>query len=194
MPPKPNTAATATSAAAVPRRRRSLLSRPLDLFFVVFFLLHIPTTLLIGTQSLVPASAVPAPLRDAVKSWAATSGDPWLARIAAEQPLPAWWIATVAVELAFQLPWFFWFIYVAVVDSPALPTGSIIYAVQCMTSMVPILSEIVFAHPELTATQRRTVFGAYFPYFIVPALLLMRATVWEKRAGAVTAAGKGKRE
>ncbi|KAJ3278769.1 hypothetical protein HDU76_009746, partial [Blyttiomyces sp. JEL0837] len=54
--------------------------------------------------SVFPAEYFPDALRNAVKEWSVTSGDPWLTRIANDQPLPAWWVGICTAEVFLQLP------------------------------------------------------------------------------------------
>ncbi|KAJ1550438.1 hypothetical protein HK405_000599, partial [Cladochytrium tenue] len=139
-------------------------------------------TLLIGTQSLLPASFFPAALREGVVWWAQASGDPWLATIAAGRPLPAWWVGVTFVEVVFQLPWFVWYVTrhfsgssaSSSSASPAARAAVIVYCVECMTSLVPILAELAIGQPQLTDVERATVAGAYLPFFVAPAILLAR--------------------
>ncbi|KAJ1561540.1 hypothetical protein HK405_003604 [Cladochytrium tenue] len=172
-----------------------------DTVFALFFLSHIPVTLLIGTQSLLPASFFPAGLRGGVAWWAQASGDPWLSAIAAGRSLPAWWVGVTFVEVAFQLPWFVWYVVrhfsgssaSSSSASPAARAAVIVYCVECMTSLVPILAELVIGQPQLTDFQRVTVIGAYLPFFVAPAILLAR-TLATLSASLASPAQKAKKK
>ncbi|KAJ3175228.1 hypothetical protein HK101_010704 [Irineochytrium annulatum] len=75
-------------------------------------------------------------------------------------------------------------------DSPNIRIPSIIYASHVMTTMVPILTEVVYGYPDLPDAQRTMILGAYVPYFIVPGLLLLRMTVFWRSTDKVKAKAK----
>ncbi|RKO93498.1 hypothetical protein BDK51DRAFT_39042 [Blyttiomyces helicus] len=103
---------------------RSLISRPLDLVFVFFFVSHIPATILVDGQErktgpafpgglpvLFPATFFPEAVRDALRTWVALSGDPFMTPVSRGEPALAWFTAIVAAEWAVQLPMFFYLIW-----------------------------------------------------------------------------------
>ncbi|KAI8849162.1 hypothetical protein BC829DRAFT_432699 [Chytridium lagenaria] len=112
---------------------KSLFSRPADLFFTVYCIIHIPITLFIATQNIFlvkhlfveirlnpAAEYFPLALRDALAGFAKNSGDPWLSTIVAKKPLPAWWLAFIWCELLIQLPFFLYFPIAAISRTPSI--------------------------------------------------------------------------
>lgn len=80
---------------------KTLISRPLDLLYAVFLALHIPPTLLLDAQAVLPAHYFPKGLRAFLANYIATSKDPLLGNI--QQPHFAWLRAYMVCELTVQM-------------------------------------------------------------------------------------------
>jgi len=84
---------------------KSLFKRPLDLLFVIYFLTHIPITLLVDAQVVLPASFFPKILSTVFTQFATTFQDPLLTS------KPIWFQSFTACEVFLQLPFFFFALY-----------------------------------------------------------------------------------
>ncbi|KAG2068758.1 hypothetical protein BDR04DRAFT_743332 [Suillus decipiens] len=86
-----------------------ITSRPLDLIYFAFFLVHIPATLLIDLQALYPPSVTPYFIRALPQLYVQMSNDPLiggvLGMLGDSQPF-VWFKTFLAIEALFQLPVF----------------------------------------------------------------------------------------
>lgn len=83
--------------------KKSLISRPLDLIYFIYFASHIPVTLAIDLQVFFPPQWIPQVLKDALTFYIETYKDPFMG-----SSTPAYWfLSFVACELFIQLPFFF---------------------------------------------------------------------------------------
>ncbi|KAJ3210373.1 hypothetical protein HDU67_005365 [Dinochytrium kinnereticum] len=158
---------------------KPLLSRPADIFFTLYCLVHIPITLLIGTQNILPAEHFPLFLREALAGFAKNSGDPWLSAIVAGKALPPWWIACVVCEIFVQLPFFLYFPIAAIMRTPNIRIPSIIYGTHAATTLIPILFEVAQLYPSKISTEQlANLLGSYVPFLLIPLSLVLRMTVF----------------
>lgn len=74
--------------------------RPVDIFFILFFVVHIPTAALIDAQSILPSDWFHDELQILTKSHIVSTGDPLVSAN------PPWFKALVWCELVFQVPYF----------------------------------------------------------------------------------------
>lgn len=81
----------------------SLWRRPLDLVFWLFFVTHIPATLLIDTQPLFP-SLHPKFIRDLLQFHISTNNDVLMKAFLNDPSSVAWFYGFVVLELIFQVP------------------------------------------------------------------------------------------
>eukprot|EP00117_Sycon_ciliatum_P046437 scpid77509/ scgid33259/ Transmembrane protein 97 len=155
-----------------------LVWRALDWLFCIFFLVHIPITLLIDLQ-IFTTDFHPKPLVDYAKSWALENGEPFLSPAVA----PMWFRTVVAMELLFQVPFFIIAVPAFYSQSPRynwMRIPCIIYATQAITAILPILAEMLlidYSKEEIgpkTPAQVSGLLVAYLPFLIVPVLLLFR--------------------
>jgi hypothetical protein len=91
------------SNMAEQQAKKSLISRPLDLIYFIYFASHIPVTLAIDLQVFFPPQWIPQVLKDALTFYIETYKDPFMG-----SSTPAYWfLSFVACELFIQLPFFF---------------------------------------------------------------------------------------
>lgn len=83
--------------------KKSILSRPLDLIYFIYFATHIPVTLCIDFQVFYPTHLVPTALSDALKFYIDTYKDPFMG----SQTPVYWFLSFICCELIVQLPFFF---------------------------------------------------------------------------------------
>ncbi|KAJ1970083.1 Transmembrane protein 97 [Dispira parvispora] len=164
--------------------RRPWASRPLDLVFYIYFMVHIPTTILIDSQIVLPSWLYPQPLLNLSDFWHRVSGDPLMA---VDQfgldPNMVWLYTFVVAELVLQLPFFFYAARELYWDSPCirLPLG--LYGAHVATTTLPILVSAWFGYPELLLNQRYLMLAVYSPYFLVPLLMVLNTLCWAVHSG-----------
>ncbi|ORZ23233.1 transmembrane protein 6/97 [Absidia repens] len=148
----------------------SLLSRPLDLVYFIYFVTHIPVTFLIDFQVFYPASIVPQVLKDALAMFVNDFKDPLMGA----DPPHYWFLSFVYCELFFQFIFFFVACHGLWKDSTRCRIGLCIYASHVATTVNASLFE-VFLNPAyaLTSTERYTLASFYLPYLILPLIMLV---------------------
>ncbi|XP_071621031.1 sigma intracellular receptor 2 [Heliangelus exortis] len=152
--------------AAAPRWRERL--------FGLYFLSHIPITLLIDLQPLLPAGIYPQGLTEALQWYGAAFRDPMML-----QP-PEWFQAFMYSEAFLQLPFFPVAAYAFLKGGCRwIRTPAIIYSTHVATTLFAILAHILFydfsksEHPgPETQRERLVLLSIYSPYLLIPLLLL----------------------
>ncbi|KAF5828798.1 transmembrane protein 6/97 [Dunaliella salina] len=155
-----------TVSKAFPRNTRppSLLRRPFDLVYVLYFFSHVPITMLFDSQSIVPREAFP--------TWATDAMD-WHARVNSDhlvQANPTWFVALVVCECLLQLPTFLVFVYAFMYQRSWVRIPAIVYGSHVTTTLVPILTEFLFheSAPKVMAAL------VYSPWLLLPLILTIR--------------------
>ncbi|KAI0316064.1 transmembrane protein 6/97 [Amylostereum chailletii] len=162
--------------------RRPLTSRPSDLIYFVFFLTHIPATLLVDCQALYPARYVPEIIRSIPTWYVAVSGDPLIGGamgIHESGTKYAWFTTFLWLEAMFQLPVFFLGARALYNDSHQIYTLLLLYGASTATTTLACLG-VLFATPttssvtiaeglvSIAPTQRAMLLSSYLPYFLLP--------------------------
>ncbi|XP_007935547.1 sigma intracellular receptor 2 [Orycteropus afer afer] len=152
--------------------------RGLEWLLGFYFLSHIPITLFIDLQVVLPRELYPVELRNVLQWYAKKFKDPLL------QDPPTWFKPFVLCELAFQLPFFPFATYAFFKGGCKwIRTPAIIYSVHTMTTLIPILSVLLFedfskasgfkGQGPKTFHERLTLVSFYAPYFLIPLMLLL---------------------
>ncbi|KAL8199279.1 UNVERIFIED_CONTAM: hypothetical protein K2H54_039158 [Gekko kuhli] len=153
-------------------------TRALERLFALYFLAHIPVTLLLDAQAL-SSRFHPPPLAEVLGWYTASFKDPLMAQC------PAWFKSFIYCEVFLQLPFFpvaayaFWKGNCKWIRTPA-----IIYATHVATTLVPLLAHFVFhdfsdskpAGPQMWH-ERLWLLAVYSPYLLISLLLLMTMLV-----------------
>ncbi|CAM4669015.1 sigma intracellular receptor 2 [Caretta caretta] len=147
----------------------------LEWVFALYFLTHIPITLLIDLQALVPGAGIhPQSLTELLKWYAVTFKDPMML-----EP-PAWFKSFVYCEAFLQMPFFPIAAYAFLKGGCKwIRTPAIIYSSHVATTVFPILAHILFHDfstskhqgPE-TQQERLALLAIYVPYLLIPVLIL----------------------
>nr|XP_020038087.1 transmembrane protein 97 [Castor canadensis] len=152
--------------------------RCLEWLLGLYFLSHIPITLFMDLQLLLPPELYPVEFRNLINWYSKEFKDPLV------QNPPLWFQSFVFCELVFQLPFFPIATYAFFKGSCRwIRTPSIIYSVHTMTTLIPILYTLLFEDfpkangfkgqtPE-TPRERLTLACIYAPYLIIPLILLL---------------------
>ncbi|KAM3849623.1 sigma intracellular receptor 2 [Diretmus argenteus] len=149
--------------------------RILEIIFFLYFASHIPITLFLDLQALLPEHVYPQALRDLLKWYGEDFHDPLML-----QP-PFWFKSFIFCEALLQLPFFPVAAYAFLKGGCKwIRTPAIVYSTHVATTLVPILSHILFhdfpagPHPgPQTPKQRWTLVSIYVPYLLIPLLLLL---------------------
>ena len=139
--------------------------------FLLFFVSHIPATVLLdGQGSLLPIQ-YPQVLIDFVDWYAITLNDP----LFLTKPIGLWLSAFLTGELLLQLPYFIIAIRMLLSKKKVYPEwfrlSSLIYGAHTATTLVPILT-ILLTNSDATMLQRLLLSSIYFPYLIFPTWLI----------------------
>lgn len=149
--------------------------RALEIVFFFYFASHIPITLFIDLQALLPEHVYPQPFKDVLLWYAAEFRDPLVL-----EP-PVWFRAFIFSEVLVQLPFFPIAAYAFFKGSCKwIRTPAIIYSVHVATTLIPILGHILLHNfpvapvpgPQ-TSKERWTLVSVYAPYLIIPLILLL---------------------
>lgn len=149
--------------------------RALEIIFFLYFATHIPITLFIDLQALLPEHVYPQQLKDVLRWYSEEFKDPMVV-----DP-PEWFKSFIFCEAFLQLPFFPIAAYAFLKGGCRwIRTPTILYATHVATTLLPILSHILFyqfpgkpiAGPQ-TSQERWLLFSIYFPYLLVPLLLLL---------------------
>jgi hypothetical protein len=133
--------------------------------FLFYFVSHIPITLMMDLQAIF-GEYYPQPLQEIATWYIVTYRDPLM------RDLPVWFRSFIWCELFVQLPFFFFATAALINKWNSIRIPGIIYGVHVATTLVPILSEFIFT-PFLTETEKLTLVGFYYPYFLIPAMLAL---------------------
>ncbi|CAG8755159.1 8812_t:CDS:2, partial [Ambispora leptoticha] len=140
-----------------------LTSRPLDLVYLVYFMTHIPITILIDTYPILPKQLVP----DSI-----TRINQWYKDFTADPNYnfePMWFMSFLIIELFLHLPFFFYAINGLVKDSPSLRLPLLIYATETATSTFAVLASLIFEHhAALTDEKKYFLISVHLPYLFLP--------------------------
>ncbi|XP_020359141.1 sigma intracellular receptor 2 [Oncorhynchus kisutch] len=148
--------------------------RILEIIFVFYFASHIPITLFIDLQALLPAQMYPQQLKDVLRWYGAEFRDPMML-----DP-PTWFKSFIFCEALVQTPFFPIAAYAFLKGGCKwIRTPAIVYSTHVVTTLVPILAHILYypfptePHPgPQTQKERYTLAAIYAPYLLIPLMLL----------------------
>ncbi|KAG1878548.1 transmembrane protein 6/97 [Suillus tomentosus] len=162
-----------------------ITSRPLDLVYFVFFLVHIPATLLIDLQALYPPRLIPHFIRALPRLYIQMSNDPLIGSVLGllgdSKPF-VWFKTFLAVEALFQFPVFILGARGLWRDSRSIYVLLLVYAASTTTTTLPCLS-VLLATPttsaqtiadkivSVTTFQRSLLLSSYIPFFVIPFIM-----------------------
>lgn len=144
----------------------------------LYFVSHIPITLFIDLQPVLPPELYPQQLSSLLQWYSREFKDPLM------QDPPMWLKSFLVCELVFQLPFFPFAAYAFFKGSCRwIRIPAIVYAVHTITTVIPILYILLFEdfskavafkglRPE-NFRERLTLIGIYVPYLIIPLILLL---------------------
>ncbi|KAI8333614.1 transmembrane protein 6/97 [Chlamydoabsidia padenii] len=140
--------------------------RPLDFVFFIFFITHIPITLLLDLQAIYPTWLVPSVLLQANAWYVNLTHDPFMG---ATSPI-YWFQSFVSLEAICQLPFFFVASHGLYYDQSFIRLPMIVYGAHVVTTVVPLLGELILNPLHVN---RVMLLAIYSPYFLIPLLILV---------------------
>ena len=143
----------------------------------VFFLTHIPATVLMDSQAIFPPSVVPGFAKSLLKFHVDTNHDPLMAQ------QPVWFKAFILFELVFQLPFFFVGFYAFYKQCNWIRIPGIAYGTHTATTLIPILAEILYSNAIPDGGARLKLFLIYLPYLVIPAMIAVLLALEDKPFG-----------
>ncbi|NWI12953.1 SGMR2 protein, partial [Crypturellus soui] len=161
-------------AGGAPGAAMAAPTRLLEWLFALYFLSHIPITVLIDLQPLLPGGLYPESLTELLQWYAVTFRDPMML-----QP-PEWFKSFIFCEAFLQLPFFPIAAYAFLKGGCKwIRTPAIIYSSHVATTLLAILAHILFhdfSHSEhsgpRTQRERLLLLSIYAPYLLIPLLML----------------------
>lgn len=146
----------------------------LDFIFLCYFVTHIPISIFIDSQVLLPKWIFPTQALE-LKSWYCST----FKDIMMINP-PAWYKVFVYCEFIFQFPFFFVATYAfikGIKNCKWIRTPMIIYSTHVATTTVAICYHIMTSdfkskNAPKTPLERQTLLMFYFPYLFIPMLIL----------------------
>ncbi|KAG6374727.1 transmembrane protein 6/97 [Boletus reticuloceps] len=165
--------------------RTPLSSRPLDLLYFTFFLIHLPASLLLDCQPLYPPSLVPSFISQLPELYIQFSADPLvggaLGYFGTSNDF-TWFKTFLLVEAFFQIPVFILGMKGLWKNSRCIYVLILIYGASTATTTLPCLA-VLFNTPitsaetiatgvqSITMSQRYMLLSSYLPFFLVPMLM-----------------------
>lgn len=146
----------------------------MDTLALIYFATHIPVTLLLDAQAVLPARFTLPAARSLLSTYAKATGDPFMSRSSFTAQHMSWFRSLVWCELLFQLPVFFALTYGYARGVTAVKRWvhvlTLVYGVHVVTTVWPVLWVLAVdpgVHLELVPV--------YAPYLLVPLVLAVRS-------------------
>ncbi|KAG2011626.1 hypothetical protein CC2G_011720 [Coprinopsis cinerea AmutBmut pab1-1] len=183
-----------------------LSQRPMDLVYFLFFVSHIPFTLILDLQAVYPTWLLPedSSLRALGAFYVSMTNDPIIGGVAGTfgevtRRSMQWLLSFTYLELFFQLPTFFYAAYHLYHNRKlhVLYPLMAIYGASTATTTLPCIVLVLTTPPTGVATvlgstvssgQRLTLLASYLPYLLIP--LVMAIDSAYRMAGLVSRALK----
>mmetsp|Transcript_2078 Transcript_2078/g.4668 ORF Transcript_2078/g.4668 Transcript_2078/m.4668 type:complete len:168 (+) Transcript_2078:300-803(+) len=154
----------------------------------IFFLTHIPATIMMDSQAILPSWVVPGFAKALLKFHVDTNHDPLMAQ------QPVWFKAFILFELVVQLPFFVVGLYAFYKQCNWIRIPGIAYGVHTATTLIPVLAEILYTEDIPSGGARLKLFLIYLPYLAIPLMIAVLLAMEEKPFGKKgVGGGKSKR-
>ncbi|KAJ2548588.1 Transmembrane protein 97 [Coemansia sp. RSA 1933] len=157
----------------------------LDTLFLVYFVSHIPITLSIDIQPLLPEGIVLRPLLALNEMLTQQLRDPFMVLGNKGHADLTWFRSFLVCELVLQLPFFFYAVWALWVSSPHRHLPLLVYGAHVCTTMAPILGMLIFGDIDRSCRERMVLFSMYVPYLLLP--LAMVCVSYSRCASAISA-------
>ncbi|KAF8967636.1 transmembrane protein 6/97 [Flammula alnicola] len=161
------------------------MARPLDMFYFLFFAIHLPASFIVDLQYLYPPQLVPPFMRGLLNFYVDMSRDPLIGGIAGafgDSAHLTWFKTFIVLEALFQIPVF-------VLGLRGLYRGSrkiypllALYGASSATTTLACLTTVIQTPslppnamaklaPGVTPEQRLLLLSSYVPFFLVPLIM-----------------------
>ncbi|CAE6359350.1 unnamed protein product [Rhizoctonia solani] len=170
----------------------SLNERSLDFLYLVYFVIHIPPTLLMDLQAVLPRGSFPSALQQLPQFYLNMSGDPLIAGamgLHGASTQFTWFYTFLVIEELFQLPLFILGIYLLRKDSSYTPILLTVYGSHVTTTMAPVLATLLSTprtvtnaiekaaeFSSLNSSQLSMLLSSYIPFLIIPLVMAIDGT------------------
>ena len=149
-----------------------------DALFIIYFVSHIPISMLMDFQLVLPARWYPKSVQEVLKWYQDTYQDAFMNP--AKSPL--WFRSFVWCEVFIQLPMFFIITWGLWYRTKWVRTWAIVYGAHVATTLVPILAITLLGRPsDFPGGKRPDTYlmltAFYTPYLVSPLLLILRMTL-----------------
>eukprot|EP00210_Caulerpa_lentillifera_P007314 g6991.t1 len=145
-----------------------------DSLTLLFFIVHLPVSVIVDSQVLFPTKWYPKWATDIVEDYITDSGDPLMSN-------PELWFASlVACELVFQVPFFVCGVWCYLTKQCWIRIPAILYSVHTCTTMIPIVSTLIIKAMTLNPDSNDSNFNlgqmlmTYIPFFLLPLFVGIR--------------------
>ncbi|KAJ2492424.1 Transmembrane protein 97 [Coemansia sp. RSA 2050] len=163
----------------------------MDIVYFVYFVSHIPITLLIDAQPLVPAGLVPKALLSLTGFLTDVLGDPFMVVGPRARSDMTWFRSLLASELLLQMPFFFYAAWALWTNCPRRHLPLLVYGVHVATTMIPILGTLYRGDIDRPCGTRAMLAGIYMPYLLIPLAIAYES--YTHCAAVLSAAAKPKK-
>ncbi|PCH44154.1 hypothetical protein WOLCODRAFT_144845 [Wolfiporia cocos MD-104 SS10] len=165
--------------------RLPLTSRPLDLLYFAFFLMHATATVLVDLQVVYPPALVPQFMKEITQYYMATYNDPLIGGVMGffgNSDSFVWFKTFILMEGFFQLPVFILGMRGLWRDSRSIYVLLLIYAASASTTTLPCVA-VILTTPltsaetlaakiiSITPVQRTGLLASYIPFFALPLIM-----------------------
>ncbi|KAJ1667414.1 Transmembrane protein 97 [Coemansia sp. RSA 1646] len=157
----------------------------LDTLFLAYFISHIPITLCVDLQPLIPTGSVPRPLLVLNDVLTRQLRDPFMVLGNSSSSDLTWFRSLLACELVLQLPFFFYAVWALWVSSPRRHLPLLVYGAHVSTTMAPILGMLLFGNIDRSCHERMLLASMYVPYLLIP--LAMVCVSYSRCASMISA-------
>ncbi|KAF6767156.1 Transmembrane protein 6/97 [Kalmanozyma brasiliensis GHG001] len=163
----------ATTALA---RRQPLTSRPLDILYLSYFVIHLAASVAIDAQLAYPPYSqrlFPEPLRKVLADYLTSSKDPFLLAAARGSADHVWFRVLLISEAVFQIPCFVVAIWGLIHDEKRTYPLMVCYGTLAASSTLQCICSILFGSDgrNLTSAQITALLQNYVPFCLIPTLL-----------------------
>eukprot|EP00123_Amoebidium_parasiticum_P006081 comp17136_c0_seq1/m.15928 comp17136_c0_seq1/g.15928 ORF comp17136_c0_seq1/g.15928 comp17136_c0_seq1/m.15928 type:complete len:156 (-) comp17136_c0_seq1:53-520(-) len=139
----------------------------LDTLFLGYFLVHLPVSLLIDAQAVLPAGWHPQVAVDLVDYYVREFRDPYM------RAPPVWFQSFVWCELTLQLALQLAAIYGLLKRRSWVGTVCVVYGTHVATTVLPIVADTA-CRRDRTTNEKAVLLGFYVPYLLLPVAMVLR--------------------
>lgn len=142
------------------------MNSTLRAIFLVYFITHIPISLVLDFQALL--GAYYPPILKSLYSWYTAQFHDYLM-----ETKPLWLQSFILAEVVLQFPLFFYFIWgLLKKEYQKIKIPGIVYGAHVATTVWAILAETLVSEKN-TTNEKIVLTSFYFPYFLIPVLFAL---------------------